>query len=370
MQAHTTKVIKLELEKPLPLKRGQFLNGLDVAYETYGELNATADNAVLICHALTMDAHVTNNGDENVQPGWWNFFVGPGKSIDTNKFFVVCFNVLGGCKGTTGPLSLHPTTGKPYLTGFPIITVEDMVSVQHLALAKLGVPRLHAVVGGSLGGMQALEWSVRYPGEVNRVIAMATGANLSPQGLAFDVIGRQSITNDPEWKQGLYSNEDVKNIMGLKLARMIGHITYISKNAMEFKFGRELQQGMTENIFNTRFSIESFLHYQADKFAQRFDPNSYLYLTKAMDLYDLKEGFESLTQSISRSNSSFLLLSYSSDWLFPPENSKDLAMALVHSGNRVSSVTIDTDMGHDAFLLETPDHIQDLLVEAFLGAET
>ena len=340
---------------------------IQVAYETYGTLNEQGSNAILACHALSMDAHPSNNNDPHVEPGWWNFMVGPNKAIDTLKFFVVCFNVLGGCYGSTGPDSSKPDSERKYLTDFPEVTIEDMVDIQKLALEQLGVKKLHTVIGGSLGGMQALEWSVRHPQLVERTIAIATGASLSPQGLAFDIVGRQCILNDPNWKNGQYQTEDVKNINGLALARMIGHITYISKQAMDVKFGRKLQDGLSDKGFTTAFAVESFLKYNSERFLKRFDPNTYLYLTKCMDTYDMVDGYSNLEESVERTQSKFLIISFSSDWLFPPANSVDLAKALYHKHKEATYVCIETDLGHDAFLIDAPElEAMKQLVRAFI----
>ncbi len=365
MRPNTTRILNIPLKAPLALKGGGKLDALEVACETYGALNPARDNAVLLCHPLSMDAHASNNDEPDIEPGWWNFFVGPGRAVDTRRYFVICTNMLGGCKGTTGPLSPRPGGGL-YGTDFPAITVEDMVSVQRRALQELGIGHLHAVIGGSLGGMQVLEWAVRYPDFVDKAVAIATGAHLSPQGLAFDIVGRLSIMNDPEWKQGRYAPEAELQMTGLQVARMIGHITYISRNMMDRKFGRELQNGSEGGTFATAFTVESFLRYQGEKFVKRFDPNSYLYLSRAMDLYDLTEGHEDIAASLARSHCAFLVLSFSSDWLFPPESSLDIALALARIGRHVNYVCIPSELGHDAFLVEEPDDPQSRLVGAFL----
>ncbi len=361
------KVMKLHLSEPLKLQKGGELSHLEVAYHSFGKVMEDGSNLILICHALTGDSYVTNEDEVDKEPGWWNFFVGPGKAIDTNRFHVICTNVLGGCYGTTGPTELHPDTGRPWLTDFPIVTVEDMVEVQYRVLRQLGYDKGYAVLGGSLGGMQVLEWMVRFPAFFTKAVPMATGAFLSPQGLAFDVIGRQCITSDRDWKEGAYSTEDVKSMVGMKLARMIGHITYITRQAMDQKFGRNLQSGMGEGLFTTPFSVESFLRYQGDKFAQRFDPNAYLYVTKAMDLYDMRAGFANLVESLARVSCQTLLLSYTSDWLFPPEGSAEIAFALKQCNKHVSYACLETDLGHDAFLLERDGAVQEQLVSAFLA---
>jgi homoserine O-acetyltransferase len=362
--------LNLNLEKALKLRKGGQLEDIVVSYQTHGELNKNKDNAILICHPLTMDANVSGERQGPKPDGWWNFLVGPGRPVDTNRFFVVCSNVLGGCQGTTGPISIDQKTGKPYKTSFPEVTIHDMVDVQKLFLDQLGVPELYAVVGGSLGGMQALEWTVRYPDYVKRCAAIATGSQLSSQGLAFDVVGRQCITKDPEWNGGDYDIDTGGAVPGLALARMIGHITYISKNIMDHKWGRKLQDGRSDEGFNTSFAVESFLQYNSEKFIKRFDPNAYLYISKAMDTYDLGDGFDSLDESLKRALCKFLVISFSSDWLFPPEDSIDLATSLARVNRSVHYANIDTDLGHDAFLIDAPE-IQHMchLVENFLSSE-
>lgn len=350
-----TRTLKLELPTPLVLKKGGQLEQVEVNLQTHGKLNAKGDNAILVCHPLTMDANVCHEGENKQKDGWWNFLVGPKKAVDTERFFVICCNVIGGCQGSTGPMSNNPQTGQAYKTEFPEVSIQDMVDVQKLTVEQLGVKKLYAVIGGSLGGMQALEWSVRYPELLKRCIAIATGPQLSSQGLAFDIIGRRCITNDPEWKEGQYDIEKGETVSGLALARMIGHITYISKNIMDHKFGRKLQDGSSDDGFNTSFAVESFLKYNSDKFIQRFDPNAYLYLTKAMDTYDLCEGFNDLDESLARSQCDFLLVSFSSDWLFPPADSVDLATSLARLDRRVHYANIETDLGHDAFLINAPE---------------
>ena len=358
-----TRSLSLDLTEPFVLKKGGKLSHIDVDLQTHGQLNKNGDNAILICHPLTMDANVSNGGDTERSDGWWNFLVGPHRPVDINRFFVICMNVIGGCQGTTGPMSTDPNTGLPFKTNFPEVAIQDMVDVQKMTLLQLGVQHLYAVIGGSLGGMQALEWSVRHPDFLTRCVAIATGPQLSSQGLAFDIVGRQCIINDPDWKKGDYDLEQGGTVSGLALARMIGHITYISKNIMDHKFGRKLQDGRSDEGFNTSFAIESFLTYNSDKFVRRFDPNSYLYISKAMDTYDLYEGFETLDESLKRSKCDFLVVSFSSDWLFPPADSIELATSLARIERRVHHVNIHTDLGHDAFLIDAPEitHMNELV---------
>lgn len=344
----------LHLETPLPLKEGGRLEGLDLAYETFGTLNEDRSNAILVCHPLTMDAHVAD-GEGEKGSGWWSFLIGPGCPIDTRHNFILCSNVLGGCKGSTGPLTTNPATGEAYRTDFPEICIEDMVDAQKHLVDHFGITRLRAVVGGSLGGMQALEWSLRYPNMVGKCIAIATGPRLSSQGLAFDVVGRRCITSDPDWKRGHYPLDGQHTVMGLALARMIGHITYISKNIMDRKFGRTLQEGRSGEGFNTAFAVESFLQYNSEKFIKRFDPNSYLYLSKAMNTFDLSGEEDDLRERIQKSEAEFLLVSFSSDWLFPPQDTTTLATKLVQCSKRVTTANIETDLGHDAFLIDAEE---------------
>lgn len=352
MSNSRVQIAKIDLKEPFKLKKGGELVELELAYSTYGKLNEDASNAILVCHALTMDSQCgTIENDE--KQGWWDFMIGPGKGIDTSRYFIICANVLGGCKGSTGPTSINPATGEPYGKNFPEITIRDMVKSQALLLDHFGIDKLHAVIGGSLGGMQALEWSILYPERMERCVAIATGARLSTQGLAFDIVGRQCILNDPEWDSD--KNESEQQNTGLALARMIGHITYISKNMMDKKFGRKLQKGWKDSGFNTGFAIESFLKYQGEKFIKRFDTNSYLFLSKAMDSYDMSSGYESLGECIQNVRCKYLVISFSSDWLFPPEDSIDLAWSLSNAGKEATYANIKTDLGHDAFLIDAPE---------------
>jgi homoserine O-acetyltransferase/O-succinyltransferase len=343
--------IKLDLKDPFKFKKGQTLSEIELAYHTFGTINQKKDNVILVCHALTMDSQCGSYEEEVEEEGWWDFMVGANKPIDTNRFHIICINVLGGCKGSTGPTTINPDTKKAYGPDFPQVTINDMVRTQNMLLEQLGINHLHAVIGGSLGGMQALEWSILFPNKLDKCIAIATGARLSTQGLAFDIVGRQCILNDPDWHSE--SNEkDEQRITGLALARMIGHITYISKKMMDEKFGRKLQKGWKDSGFNTAFAIESFLKYQSEKFVKRFDATSYLYLTKAMDSYDMASGFESLADSLTRVQCKFLIISLSSDWLFPPDDSIDLAWSLSNQGKEATYANIQTNLGHDAFLID------------------
>jgi len=350
-------------ENPLPLDSGGSLSPVELAYETHGQLSPQGDNAILICHALTGNAHVAST--PGTPPGWWEHMVGPGKAIDTTRFFVVCSNVIGGCAGSTGPSSLNPQLGVPYGIQFPVITIGDMVRAQHALLDVLGIPEWQAVIGGSMGGMQALEWACMYPDQVKAVIAIACTAKLSPQALAFDSVGRHAILSDPHWNNGFYYGLDVQPHDGLAIARMIGHITYLSDEAMRLKFGRNLQQRTDYGYdFNTEFQVESYLLYQGDKFVNRFDANSYLYLTKAVNYFDLEKKYGSLEGAFEASSARFLVVSIDSDWLYPPHQSKELTSTLMKLNKQVSYATLASPYGHDAFLMDTPALTQ--LVGAFL----
>ncbi len=340
----------------LVLESGAKLGPVTVAYETYGELSPEKDNAIFICHALTGDAHVAGWHDsKDRKPGWWEDFVGPGKGLDTNRYFVICANVLAGCKGTTGPMSIDPATGKPYAMAFPFITVGDMVAVHAELVRYLGVERLLAVVGGSLGGMQVLDWVARYPEQMRAAVCLASAAKLSAQGIAFNVVGRRAILSDPKFKNGEYYGEPEGPRYGLALARMVAHITYLSEVSFEDKFGRKLQQGdrfQYDLEKETEFQVGSYLHYQGKRFVERFDANSYLCLTHAMDYFDLAESYGSLEEALGRTDARFLLSSYTSDWLFPSSQSQELVSALLNRQRNVTYVELESSKGHDAFLLE------------------
>ena len=340
-------------DKPLLLKCGRTFGPIDVAYETYGVLNEAKDNVVLICHALSGDAHVAGyHSKEDKKPGWWDTMVGPGKAIDTDKYFVVCSNAFGGCMGTTGPSSINPATGKQYGTDFPIITMADMVEVQRLLLEILGVENLLAIVGGSMGGMQVLHWVVTYPDRVKAAVVAASTTKLGAQSIAFDAVGRNAILADPNFANGNYQGTNGPR-EGLSIARMIGHITYLSEESMRQKFGRELRSSDKYNYdFQSEFSVETYLDYQGQRFVERFDANSYLYITKAMDYFDLAEGYGSLEQCLANVSCRFLVVSFSSDWLFTKGQSEEIVHALAANGKDVGYCNIDSPYGHDAFLLE------------------
>ncbi len=343
------------IPEELVLEHGDRLSDVAVAYESYGHLNREANNAVLVCHALSGDAHAGgwHRGDE--KPGWWDILIGPGKALDTDKYFVICSNVLGGCKGTTGPSSPNPKTGKPYGLDFPFITIKDMVGVQKRLVEHLGISKLFAVVGGSFGGMQVLQWCVSYPDAVRLAIPIATSAYSSPQQIAFNEVARRAITSDPDWNNGDYYGRS-QPARGLSLARMIGHITYLSDESMQQKFGRRLQDksDYSFNFASSDFQVESYLSYHGDTFVKRFDANSYLYITKAIDYFDLtRKGELSLAEALKGAKCKFLVLSISSDWLYPPYQCKEIADALSANDIGARHCEIRSNYGHDAFLLES-----------------
>lgn len=330
------------------------MSPVQVAYETYGELNADKSNAIYICHALTGNAHVAGYHDANDEKtqGWWEEFVGPGKSIDTNKYYVICSNFLGGCSGTTGATSINPKTGKPYGLTFPVITIKDQVKVQKMLLDKLGIERLVAVIGGSMGGMNAMTLAIDYPDLSASALLIATTPRLSPQSIAFDAVGRNAIKNDKNFNNGNYSDSTGPD-NGLSIARMIGHITYLSDEGMREKFGRELREADSYSYnFNSEFSVETYLDHQGGEFVERFDANCYLYITKAMDYFDLELEHGSLEEAFAKSNSRFFIASFSTDWLFTPEQSREMVDALTALGKDVTYCNIESHHGHDAFILE------------------
>lgn len=350
-----TQTLRLvEADKPLALACGKTVGPIDVTYETYGELNETGDNAVLVCHALSGNAHAAGrNSPDDRKVGWWDSMVGPGKWIDTDKYFVVCSNFLGGCAGTTGPSSTNPATGKPYGLDFPIITIADMVKVQKLLLDKLGIREILAVVGGSIGGMQVLQWAIDYPEFVTAAIPIATTGHLGAQSIAFDAVGRNAILADSNFANGQYHQGPGPN-RGLSIARMIGHITYLSEEGMRDKFGRELRGAEHYSYdLGSEFAVETYLDYQGQSFVERFDANSYLYITKASDYFDLDRAYGGLARAFAETQSRFLVVSFSSDWLYTPAQSEEIVNALVANRKDVSYASIESSYGHDAFLLET-----------------
>jgi len=351
----------------LELESGKKLAPIDVAYEAYGRLNEAGDNVVLICHALSGNAHVAGyNRPDDRKPGWWDTMVGPGKGIDTTKYFVICSNFLGGCSGTTGPPSIDPATGKPYGLDFPIITIADMVKVQKLLLDRLGIKQLLAVIGGSIGGMQVLQWVIDYPEFVKAAIAVATTTHLGAQSIAFDAVGRNAILADANFAGGQYRDKQGPD-RGLAIARMIGHITYLSEQGMREKFGRKLRSADQYRYdFNSEFAVETYLDYQGQTFVERFDANSYLYITKAADYFDLQKSYGSLNKAFANIKARFLIVSFKSDWLFTPAQSEAIVNALVANGRDVSFCDIESSYGHDAFLLETETLA--LFISGFLQA--
>jgi homoserine O-acetyltransferase len=363
-----TQFVRLiEPDKPLKLQSGKTLAPVDVAYETYGRLNQAGDNAILICHALSGDAHVAGfHSEDDTKPGWWDIMVGPGKGIDTEKYFVICSNFLGGCAGTTGPGSVNPETSKPYGLDFPIITIADMVKVQKLLLDRLGIKQLLAVIGGSIGGMQVLQWAIEYPDFVKAAIPIATTTHLGAQSIAFDAVGRNAILADADFAGGNYSTNK-KPDTGLGIARMIGHITYLSEEGMRKKFGRQLRNSDNYSFgFDSEFAVETYLDHQGRTFVERFDANSYLYITKAADYFDLNREFGSLPKAFENTKSKFLVISFSSDWLFTPVQSEELVNALAATGKDLSYCCIESPSGHDAFLLENEQI--GLLISGFLDS--
>lgn len=337
---------------PLTLESGAVLPSVTVAYETYGSLNPDHSNAILICHALTGDAHVAGYHEGDDKPGWWEMVIGPGKAFDTDRFFIICSNVLGGCKGTTGPSSVNPETGKIYGASFPVITIADMVMVQKRLIDHLGITNLFAVAGGSMGGMQALQWIVSYPDMLSRVVVIASTAYSTPQQIAFNEVGRCAIRSDPSWNNGQYYDQECP-ASGLALARMIGHITYLSDESMHLKFGRDLQEKAGYSYdFTTDFQVESYLHHQGDRFVERFDANSYLYITKAVDYFDLMVN-GSLIDAFKDMKAKCMVIAVSSDWLYPPYLSREIVSAMAQLDKTVEYCEIRSNYGHDAFLLES-----------------
>jgi homoserine O-acetyltransferase len=343
-------------DEALALDSGRSLAPFTIAYMTYGVLNAAKSNAVLVCHALTGDQYVASDHPVSGKPGWWISMVGPGKPIDTDRF-VICANVIGGCMGSTGPAEIDPATGNPFGLNFPLVTIRDMVRAQKRLVDHLGIDSLLAVVGGSMGGMQALQWAASYPDCVKAVVPIACAARHSAQNIAFHEVGRQAIMADPDWKGGEYRLAGTRPSKGLAVARMAAHITYVSEMALQRKFGRALQNRDAKSFqFSPDFQIESYLHHQGASFVDRFDANSYLYITRAMDYFDLAEEHGGQLSEVFRLNAPrFCIISFSSDWLFPPAENKRIAHALNAVAAQVSFVEIKSDKGHDAFLLDEPE---------------
>jgi len=392
----TVETQYLDLPEPVRLDSGQELYPVRVAYETYGSLSSRRDNVILVCHALSGDAHAAGfsatpaaestrdgfaatdrDGSAGKALGWWDGMIGPGKAFDTNRFFVVSTNLLGGCRGTTGPSSTDPATGRPYGSGFPVITVADMVRTERAFLDQLGIGRLAAVAGGSLGGMQAFEWAVLYPDQVGAVVAIASTHALHPQGLAWNAIAREAIMRDPAWQGGHYygtgPNGGTGPEAGLGVARMVGHVTYLSGEALEVKFGRRLQDPPADGdlhytLTEPEFQVESYLRHQASSFVRRFDANTYLYTSRALTYFDLarQHGHGSLAQALKSVSARTLLIAFSSDWLYPPSGSEEVAAALRSLGKPVEFEVIDAPYGHDCFLLE--EARQTPIIQRFLGS--
>ncbi|MGA2434154.1 MAG: homoserine O-acetyltransferase [Bryobacteraceae bacterium] len=349
----------------LSLDCGAALAPVDVAYETYGQLNAAKSNAILIVHALTGDAHAAGVSEEDGKPGWWDNMIGPGKAFDSDKYFIICSNVLGGCRGTTGPGSINPATGRPYAMAFPVITIPDMVRLQKMLIDSLGIERLLSVSGGSMGGMQTLAWAMQYPESVVSAIPIATTARHSAQQIAFNEVGRQAIMADPDWNGGDYY-ESKPPARGLAVARMVGHITYMSDESMREKFGRRLRNKETFGFdFSADFEVESYLRYRGTQFVGRFDANSYLYITKALDYFDLANGAGSLAQGFSNARSRFLAISFTSDWLYPSYQSLEIVQALRGMNADVAYCELNSNYGHDAFLVDVAE--QSEMIRGFLA---
>ena len=355
------------IEDKIKLESGVEFSPVTVAYETYGKLNDAGDNAILVIHALTGDAHAAGYHNENdKKPGWWDELIGPDKAFDTNKYFIVCTNIFGGCSGTTGPSSINPETNKPYGITFPVFTIEDTIKIQKKVFDYLGVKSLYSVAGGSMGGMQAMQFTITYPDYVKSAILIATTSRLSPQAIAFNAVGRNSIISDPAWNNGDYYDKEQKPDRGLSNARMIGHITYLCEEAMYNKFGRRLQDKDHYDFnFDIDFQVESYLQHQGQIFVDRFDANSYLYITKAMDYFDLENKYGSLENAFSRTKSKFLVISFDSDWLFPSSQAKEIVNTLMRLNKDISYCEIKSPCGHDAFLLEYD--VQSKIIESFLN---
>ncbi|MCR9214128.1 MAG: homoserine O-acetyltransferase [Proteobacteria bacterium] len=349
--------VVLGTETPLALDSGASLSNINMAYCTYGTLNEDKSNAILVCHALTGDQYAASRQPVTGKSGWWDLMIGPGKILDTSKYFIVCSNVLGGCMGTTGPKDNNPETGTPFGLDFPIITIADMVRAQAMLQDYLGIESWFSVIGGSMGGMQVLQWASAYPERVFSAIPIACAARHSAQNIAFHEVGRQAVMADPNWQGGDYYSRETKPTAGLAVARMAAHVTYLSEAALHRKFGRNLQD--RDNLtygFDADFQVESYLRYQGINFVDRFDANSYLYITRAMDYFDLAQDHGgSLAKAFDGTKTRFCVVSFSSDWLFPTAENRDVVHALIAAAANVSFVEVETDKGHDAFLLDTPE---------------
>ena len=357
----TERATLFDASRPLRLESGATLGEVEVAYETYGELNRDRSNAIFICHALSGDAHAAgiHEGDDPDRPGWWDNIIGPGRPLDTDRFFVICANVLGGCRGTTGPSSNDPATGRPYGLRFPLVQVRDLVEVHRALLAELGIERLLAAIGGSLGGMQALQWAIDHPEEIDGSLVIAASGRLSAQNIAFSAVAREAIMRDPDFNDGDYYETGRRPDRGLGLARMIGHITYLSEESMREKFGRRIQDAETPRFgFDVDFQVESYLHYQGQSFVERFDANSYLYLGRVMDYFSPFDDPARLQEQIGRGDTSFLVISFDSDWRFSTEHSREITNELRLAGAPVTFQEVASRHGHDSFLFPIPAYHQ------------
>ncbi|MBE0510686.1 MAG: homoserine O-acetyltransferase [Chromatiales bacterium] len=343
---------------PLTLDCGKILAQYELVYETYGQLNAAADNAILICHALSGDHHAAGyHRKDDKKPGWWDTAIGPGKPIDTDRFFVVSLNNLGGCKGSTGPNTINPATGKLWGPDFPIVTVRDWVNSQARLADVLGIRQWAAVIGGSLGGMQVMQWATDYPERLRHAVVIAAAPNLTAQNIAFNEVVRQALRSDPDFHEGRYAERGVVPAQGLKIARMLGHITYLSDDAMRKKFGRELREGKISFGFDVEFQVESYLRYQGESFVDRFDANTYLLMTKALDYFDPAAAHGGdLSAALAHVKAKFLVVSFTSDWRFSPERSREIVKALLDGDKTVSYAEIEANHGHDAFLIPIPHY--------------
>ena len=356
------KIKTIIVDKPLKLDCGQIINNFPLAYETYGSLNEKKDNAILVCHALTGDQFVTGLNPVTKKDGWWSYAVGPNKSIDTKKYFIICVNVIGGCMGSFGPGHINPKTQKIYGIDFPVITINDIVNAQVNLLDHFGIKKLFSVVGGSMGGMQVLQFVSNFPEKTKTAVPIACTSSHSAQNIAFNELGRQAITADHNWSNGKYSSNNIVPDKGLAVARMAAHITYLSKKGLQEKFGRKLQERDDLKFgFDADFQIESYLRYQGSVFVDRFDANSYLYITRAMDYFDLVKQFNgNLSNAFKNSKTKFFIISFTSDWLYPTQENKDIVIALNAIGANVGFVEIKSDKGHDSFLLNVPDFLKTL----------
>ncbi len=353
-------------EQPISLESGHTLTNYKLVYETYGELNADRSNALLICHALSGDHHAAgfHHADEK-KPGWWDSYIGPGKPFDSNRFFIVCPNNLGGCKGSSGPNTLNPNSGRLYGPDFPLVTVKDWVNSQHALMQHLGIGQWAAVIGGSLGGMQAMQWAIDYPKSLRHALLIAAAPRLSAQNIGFNEVARQAILSDPDFHGGHFYDQDTSPKRGLMLARMLGHITYLSDDAMREKFGRELREGRRSYNFNVEFQVESYLRYQGTSFVEHFDANTYLLMTKALDYFDPASDYDNdLAAALRQAEAEFMVISFTGDWRFPPARSKEIVKALIDAKRQVSYAEVVASLGHDAFLLPIDYYMQ--LLRAYM----